>query len=548
MRWKLTLLLLLLIMPLVSATSINLLAYGEGTGSIARLILETQPGTGRVFIETNTLIDTDTQDSIILGREIVCAEYKLSCSNKDFFYTIHSGSPIVTGPSGGAASAILTYSHLKKKKIPNIAITGTINSGGFIGTVGGVEEKIIAAKQNNIESTFIPIGNMKIMRDNESVSTLSFSEELNHTVIVVGTIHDILVELFNLKEKNINYEKPEIFQTQMRMIANELCDRAKSISIESTNLSRDLLNQSEIAIELEDYYSAASFCFGAGVDLRKKEFENYSIENIEAMLDFIKESSKDTYNAITRLDLEVKSIVAERLQDANQAVIDAKNQSEKNAKNSYAYAFERFNTAKIWSSFYNLTGSEVVEIEALPQICEAKILESNRRIQYLRRYFIGGLQADQTILKAREAQSREEFSYCIFLAGKAKAEAEIVASVIGFDEEHIDVLLKTKSKIARELVAKSLSEKDFPLLGLSYLEYGTSLEERDPYSALLYYQLAAEISDIKLPGVKKEKWKFYFGTWQYFVLGIAIGLLTAGIGLKTYEATGRSRQPHRKKR
>src|SRR3989344_8131298 len=130
-------------------------------GSDADLYLELkQPGTGRVFLDTFPATKFDTQISTRFAKEIACKHYKLNCDQYDFLYTIKAQTNIIGGPSAGAAIAALTTIAVKDLNYDkSISITGTINSGGIIGPVGGVKEKLEAASQAKLKKILISQGN-----------------------------------------------------------------------------------------------------------------------------------------------------------------------------------------------------------------------------------------------------------------------------------------------------------------------------------------------------------------------------------------------------
>ena len=165
--WMLIVVMILSIAAVGSAAasqgSIKLLAVQQDEdgikGSIADLHLEIKSGSGRVFVDTFPLTKIDTQVSTRFGKEIACNYLEIDCDRYDFFYTIRANSPIIAGPSAGAAITTLTISLLGRIPIStDVAITGTINSGGIIGPVGGVKEKIEAAAENGINKVLIPYG------------------------------------------------------------------------------------------------------------------------------------------------------------------------------------------------------------------------------------------------------------------------------------------------------------------------------------------------------------------------------------------------------
>src|SRR3989338_1839001 len=129
------------------------------TGHTADLYLEVQPGPSRVFLETFPLTKIDTQISTRFAKEIACHYFDLSCDASDFIYTIQSDSFIIGGPSAGAALAAVTAAAVIDAEInQSVAVTGTINSGGLIGPVGGLKAKIDAASKAKLKKVLIPIG------------------------------------------------------------------------------------------------------------------------------------------------------------------------------------------------------------------------------------------------------------------------------------------------------------------------------------------------------------------------------------------------------
>ena len=78
-------------------------------------------------------------------------------------YIIHinfTGGTVVDGPSAGITVAAAVYSAIFGKPLPNeIAMTGGISIFGKVLPVGGISEKISAAKESGIKRIFIPRGN-----------------------------------------------------------------------------------------------------------------------------------------------------------------------------------------------------------------------------------------------------------------------------------------------------------------------------------------------------------------------------------------------------
>lgn len=165
------------------------------TGSIAYLYLNTEQGSGNMFIESYPLTKIDTQISTKLARDIACDYVEANCNNKDFFYKIQAGTSIIGGPSAGAAIATLTAANLKDITLPDtVAITGTISSSGIIGSVGGIPEKIVAAGQRDVTKVLVPFNQLQYKEVNRTVDLKALGEEIGVEVVGVQTLYDALDE------------------------------------------------------------------------------------------------------------------------------------------------------------------------------------------------------------------------------------------------------------------------------------------------------------------------------------------------------------------
>ena len=111
--------------------------------------------------------------------------YNIDTSDYMIHVNFPSGIP-VDGPSAGCAILVVLYSAILNKVIPgDIAITGEISIKGKICPVGGVYEKIQAAKEAGVKKVFVPKDNMKEMFKNIDIE-----------VIPVEDINDIVKHIF----------------------------------------------------------------------------------------------------------------------------------------------------------------------------------------------------------------------------------------------------------------------------------------------------------------------------------------------------------------
>jgi len=539
----------MLIFPLVNAQQghMNLLAVSETEdgqkGGIADLFLEIKPGTGRVFLETFPLTRVDTQISTRFAKQVACDFADKDCSKFDFFYTITANSPIIAGPSAGAAIAVLTFSLITNTKLDkNVAITGTINSGGLIGPVGGLKAKIEAAQKIGLKKVLIPIGESFINGENTSTER-GYNESMNDTlnidelrkkfdlkIIEVSVLDEALFEFTGkrFREKKANLTISEYYKDTMKLLAIQLCSRSTRLQKEIPELSDDnrtkrikenainLSNRGKDSFEGNKFYSAASYCFGSNVEFSYLSLLNQNLteKNILKKVDGLREEVKDFDNEIenedirTITDLESYMVVKERLIEANDFLnlvletIINKNISLHNL----AYARERINSARSWAQFMDNSGKQFdLNKDVIRKACKTKISEVEERFQYVQLYFPQNLVNTRKELEyAYEDLENGNYELCLFKASKAKASVDTILSVFGVRIENVNNIVIKKLEIVERNLVEETEKGVFPVLGYSYYEYANSLKDSDAFSALLYSGYALELSNLDIYFKKLE--------------------------------------------
>ena len=556
----LCLLFILLVVPLASAKQghITLLAVKESRegyeGAIADLYLEIKPGSGRVFLDTFPLTKVDTQISTRFAKEIACSYLDDGCSKYDFVYTIRADSPIIAGPSAGSAITLLTIAMLDGFELDEtIGITGTINSGGIIGPVGGIKEKIDAAKQAGLRKVLIPEGERFVIEDRKVIETITVTRGDNITIknasinnktvdlveygkekgLEVVEVSDIGRALSEFKGKQFKDDVFDVtvneeYEKTMSSLASQLCNRSYKL-IEEVNrvysggynvTMSDISNltaRAKIAVGNNRYYSAASYCFGANVKLTQlllvlnnatdKDVKN-NIEIIDRNIKKL-EKSIDEKEKKTITDLEAYAVVKERLIEAQDYKKDLpeKNITKEDLYN-LAYAFERVYSAFSWTNFFDHRGNEYnFDKNTLKSSCNDKIAEAEERYNYAL-LFYPGLDLSGTrdeIDNAYDDLNNGYYELCLFKATQAKAESDVILSVSGVGGNMVDGLLNKKLEVAKKNIAKQTNKGNFPILAYSYYEYGDELREADKFSALLYAEYALELSNLDMYFEKERK-------------------------------------------
>jgi len=556
---SLYILLFIAVMPSVKADmpdTVKLLAVSiEENGSFlplkADLELEIKLGSGKVFMETIPFSALDTQMSTRLAKQIACSylDIEYECSKKDFFYTIKSPSSFVGGPSAGAVISTLTVALLKGLNInQSVSVTGSINSGGFIGMVSGLKEKVEAASLHNIQTVLIPKGSGYFETDMTAVaeylnkSNISNINMSNQTIPLnklglydhgqmigvnvkeVLTFDEVIFEMTGYKkpreESTIIVNKD--YARTMEIIRAELCGRGLkignqlNIEDDTTDTAEqqalDLRQNAKKSLEKKNYYSSASFCFGANIYLRYIDLLRKNITDEDILTGVVDQreilndmsQTLDNEELITINDLQTRIIVSERLSDADERL---KQTSEKVSANNtqdaiwdYAFAIERIYSAKVWSRFFDMPGKAFeLDEKSLEQGCIQKAGEARERIEYAE--FIVPVMLDdirKQLELAREDSVKELYDLCLFKASKAKAEADVVISAMSMQDYLFNDTLQQKMDIVSDLIAEQQKKGIFPILGYSYLEYAKSLFSTDQHSSRIFTEYALEFSNLDM--------------------------------------------------
>lgn len=124
------------------------------------------PGTGRVFVATKPLAQTDMQGSARLAAQVAASQLGLRWQDYDYLVAFQGTSTVIGGPSAGAVMSLALTVALQNlahpdepwQLDPTVAATGTINPDGTIGPVGGIPAKAEGARDAGIRTFLYPAG------------------------------------------------------------------------------------------------------------------------------------------------------------------------------------------------------------------------------------------------------------------------------------------------------------------------------------------------------------------------------------------------------
>ncbi|MEM2915539.1 MAG: S16 family serine protease [Candidatus Bathyarchaeia archaeon] len=138
---------------------------GSYEGEILRVYARFIEGTGKVFIATSPKIGIELQSSAETAFKVAQEISNVYAGKFDCMLTVVADRSIdvVDGPSAGSAITILlSLILLREEPRRDVIITGTIQSDGTIGKVGGIIEKAIAAAKTGVTMLLVPKGQSKV--------------------------------------------------------------------------------------------------------------------------------------------------------------------------------------------------------------------------------------------------------------------------------------------------------------------------------------------------------------------------------------------------
>ena len=160
----------------------TLRTYSIGETVSIGLLRETDGVKEQLYIETTLIEHVEYKGEPMVGFLATTVNERF-----DFPFEIDIKTGNVGGPSAGLMMALNVYNNLIPEDITNsmiVAGTGTIEIDGSVGPVGGIKQKIIAAKKAGAELILVPVANFEEAQPFETDKTAivavdSFDEALS---------------------------------------------------------------------------------------------------------------------------------------------------------------------------------------------------------------------------------------------------------------------------------------------------------------------------------------------------------------------------------
>jgi predicted S18 family serine protease len=140
-------------------------------GTMLNISVEIRPGEGRVLVETKPLMGIVFQDAANTAVFVAQNVTGKTLTGSDVIFSVEAQDkiPAVDGPSAGALMTALAIAALTDRQPDfSVTLTGTIDSNGHVGAIGGVVEKAQAAKENGKAMILLPRENSQLVQYTET--------------------------------------------------------------------------------------------------------------------------------------------------------------------------------------------------------------------------------------------------------------------------------------------------------------------------------------------------------------------------------------------
>ena len=128
----------------------------QDKGIITVISLNITQGNGTISVGGPDSVGSSTIQSA--QDAVQYASYYTGITESDYNFDFYIGNTTnVSGPSAGLAMTLLTISAIDQKQLlQNFTLTGTILPNGDVGMIGGVYDKISAARTDNLKYVLVP--------------------------------------------------------------------------------------------------------------------------------------------------------------------------------------------------------------------------------------------------------------------------------------------------------------------------------------------------------------------------------------------------------
>ncbi len=520
-------------------------------GSLATAtITVAEGGRGHVFMDTIPLTQVDMQGSARLATEVAAQVAGARRNDFDYFFVVRSNSQMIGGPSAGATLTVGVIAGIMGWEVlPNVVMTGTVNSDGSVGPVGGVPEKAEAAAHAGADIFLFPDGQEKATKMTVdgpiSIDLRDHCEEtLRITCIAVTDVEDAVTYMtgheFQSRAQangNVTTARYEAIlapsaaklisrSAGMAAAANASLANASGLRDDVAAYLRAQLAAADASLVLGraayangNYYTTASRTFQAGIEARFVQLavDYFGAADQQAALNAaftraareISEASSRAQAAplTTSADLEAGAAAQSRVTDAEDTFAEARALAEGSATindlltalNRLGYAYERASTVLWWLDIGGQlarssipTNPDEVATRARETVTQTadSILYAQVLLEEMGVTSAGLTDAKALLEDAKADLARGFVAGALFEALEAEVRANLALELAAYQGGFPQSKLDRAKALAEVAIAEARGQGAEPLLAVSYHEFAGALAETTPTEALSFYRLA----------------------------------------------------------
>jgi len=515
------------------------------TGVLLNATVIVTEGNGHVFVDTQPYTQVDLQGSARMATLVASDITGIDPTKHDFYFIIEVTSPIISGPSAGAALTIAAIADIEDwQLIDGVVMTGMINPDGSIGPVGGIPYKLDAAAQHGTSLFIVPEGQMNVVIIKSTivrkgafvavedktieVDLFERGKELDVEVVEAITIEDA-VELFTGHE--IHRSEPPIgvwsaeYLDVLRPLGRNVLDEANQLYLVAVNettlfpntldIQKGLLDKAQEQYGEQQYYGATNTALMVMNNLKfilwweeytnatdQDEYLNYLYQTVSLEVNHSRrevERFKD--DGVKDVDgvgaAEIRVVMAEQLlEDARST------ETEVDYIETLALASMRAETVLWWLSLVNTdhtTDGDMLKDRAGWYVGTASSVVTYARTIISESDSMHGLsglldEADVSLDRAMIEYERGYYSGSIYDSLLAYVQASTAISLMGYSD--VGTKIQRGANDARVSIEESRNAGIEPVLAVSAYEYADSLES--PSQQIVEYNYARVLAKTTL--------------------------------------------------
>lgn len=509
-------------------------------GVLSYITVNTQKGSGHIYIDTWPLAEVDIQGSARLAVQVASDVVDKNWREYDFFITVRSGSPIIGGPSAGGAMTVAVVAALQGWSLTEgVVMSGTINPDETVGPVGGLYQKAQAASEM-AHLFLVPEGQTTILVEEQELiqqgpftyitttqKEVDLVEEGKKMGLEVKEVYDIRDAVYYLTGKTIepphieaepittDFMKPYAHK-KLQETEDEYTTTATRINTSTSSYKSDLkdllesaqtqITYAQEAYESGEYYTSVSGCFVAGLYITYADnllsyFEGQPVEDIFVTLeDYLNNLSEEikSERPYGMTALQCIAAAQKRIFEAEDYLQQAyETDSDFDYIQHASYAQRRGETAEFWLNLARTyqKGDEITEI-TLTNAASSMVNTARLSLVYassiLPRTTI--LQeAEDNLEKAEREFMDTAYAASLFSALESKVYGEVALIAYSSDTDVPQRMERARER-ASSAIETSRNQGIEPVLAVSYYELAES--SGDSIQSLMYLRYAEEIATL----------------------------------------------------